>query len=78
MSHIHEYFLCDACECKDFKRIYNFSLKLHGVNFSEDLIYDKLTDEIYQCTKCMKTFTVEQVTEGLAEIKKKHRGADPE
>ena len=78
MGYIHEYFLCDGCECKDFKRIYNFSLKLHGVNFSEDLIYDKLTDEIYQCTKCMKTYTVEQVTEGLAEIKKKNKGTDPE
>ena len=78
MGYIHEYFSCDACDSKDFKRIYNFSLKLHGVNFSDALVYDKLTDEIYQCTNCMKTYKVEQVREGLDKIKRKHKGTDPE
>jgi len=73
MNHIQEYFLCNSCQNKDFKRIYNFSLLFHGVNFSDDLIYDKLTDEIYQCTKCSKTFTKSQIEEGLAEIKGRHK-----
>jgi len=73
MNYIEEYFLCDSCQNKDFKRIYNFSLLFHGVNFSDDLIYDKLTDEIYQCTKCNKTFTKDQIEQGLAIIKVRQR-----
>ncbi|MFC1532523.1 hypothetical protein ACFLZG_00925 [Thermodesulfobacteriota bacterium] len=73
MNVIHEYFLCDACECKDFKRIYCFSLSFHGINFSDDLIYDRHIDEIYQCTNCRKTFTKDQIEEGLEKIKKKRK-----
>ena len=73
MDIIHEYFLCDACECKDFKRIYNFSLRFHGINFSDELIYDRLIDEIYQCTKCRKTFSIDEIEEGLKAIRKKHK-----
>ncbi len=73
MDVIHEYFSCDSCECKDFKRIYKFSLKFHGINFSDDLIYDRLTDEIYQCAKCQKTFTKDEIEEGLEKIKNKNR-----
>ena len=73
MEVIHDYFLCDACECKDFKRVYNFSLRFHGVNFSDDLIYDRLTDEIYQCVQCNRTFTKDQIEEGLEKIKIKRK-----
>lgn len=73
MEVIHDYFLCDACECKDFKRVYNFSLRFHGVNFSDDLIYDRLTDEIYQCVQCNRTFTKDQIEEGLQKIKNRHK-----
>ena len=73
MDVIHEYFSCDACDCKDFKRIYNFSLRFHGINFSDDLIYDRLIEEIYQCTKCQRTFTKVQIEEGLHNIKTKHK-----
>ncbi len=74
MEIIQEYFLCDDCQNKDFKLIYNFKIKFHGVNFSEDLIYDKLTDELFQCTKCKKTYTRDQVDGVLNEIKKKRTG----
>lgn len=70
MVEIRDYFLCDSCANKDFKCIYNFSLRFHGVNFSDDLIYDQLIDEVYQCTKCHKTFTKKQIEESLNEIKK--------
>lgn len=76
MDIIYEYFLCDSCECKDFKRIYNFSLRFHGINFSDDLVYDRLTDEIYQCVKCQKTFSKEEVEEGLQKIKVRHKNKD--
>jgi len=74
MEIIQEYFLCDDCQNKDFKLVYNFKIKFHGVNFSENLIYDKLTDELYQCTKCKKTYTRDQIEGELNEIKQKRRG----
>ena len=74
MDYIQDYFLCDSCQNKDFKLIYSFSIRFRGVNFSDELIYDKLTDEIYQCTKCNKTFTKDQVEEGLNEIKVSIKG----
>ena len=73
MEYIEEFFSCDGCESRDFKRIYNFSLRFHGVNFSDELIYDRVTDEIYQCARCKKTFTLEQIEEGLNKIKRRHR-----
>jgi hypothetical protein len=72
-----DYFKCDECQCRDFKRIYNFSLRFHGVNFSDDLIYDRLTEEVYQCTECNKRFSVDEIEEGLIEIKKKVRQNGP-
>jgi hypothetical protein len=72
-DYVEDYFLCDSCENKDFKRIYNFSLRFHGVNFSDDLIYDKLTHEIYQCTRCHKTFSMIEIMEGLAKIKARRK-----
>jgi ribosomal protein L37AE/L43A len=76
MEYIRDYFLCDGCQNKDFKRIYTFSLRFHGINFSDDLIYDRLTDEMYQCTTCNKIFTKDQIEEGLTAIKAKHKGKE--
>jgi ribosomal protein L37AE/L43A len=71
-SHV-DYFECDECRSRDFKRIYNFCLRFHGVNFSDELIYDRVTPEVYQCARCNKRFTKEQIEEGLAEFRKKRR-----
>ena len=76
MEIFQHYFLCDGCQNKDFKLIYSFKIRFHGVNFSRDLVYDKLTDELYQCTKCKKTFTRDQVDGVLNEIKQKRRAKD--
>jgi hypothetical protein len=73
MELVQDYFLCDSCRNRDFKRIYNFSIRFHGVNFSDELIYDKMTEEIYQCTKCSKTFTNAQIDEALAEFKRQRK-----
>jgi hypothetical protein len=76
MDFIQDYFVCEACQNKDFKRIYNFSMRFHGVNFSDELIYDQLTEEIYQCTNCSRTFTREEIEAGLAAFKKKRKMAN--
>ncbi len=73
MDDFHDFFICESCQNKDFKRIYNFSLRFHGVNFSDELIYDKLVNEVYQCTKCYKTYTSEQIEEGLTAIKSRRK-----
>lgn len=78
MEYIQDFFSCDACENRDFKRIYNFSLRFHRINFSDDLVYDRLIDETYQCTKCLKTFSIDQIEEGLAKIKKKYKNKESE
>ena len=73
MNSIQDFFVCDECENKNFKLVYNFSLLFHGVNFSDDLIYDKIIDEKYQCTQCLKTFSKDQIETGLAGLKRKHK-----
>ena len=73
MEIIHEFFQCDDCQCKDFKRIYNFSLRFRSVNFSDSLVYDRLIDEIYQCVECKKRYSLEEIDECLEKIKKKHK-----
>ena len=76
MDVIQEYFICDGCECRDFTRIYNFSLRFHGINFSDDLVYDRLNNEIYQCAKCKRTFTKDQIEEGLKNIRNKYKNTN--
>ena len=73
MDDVQDYFLGDDCANKDFQLVFNFSLRFHGVNFSHDLIYDELIDERYQCTKCKKIFTKNQIEEGLSVIKKSRK-----
>ncbi|MFC1883710.1 hypothetical protein ACFL2O_02965 [Thermodesulfobacteriota bacterium] len=73
MGEIRDYFLCDSCQNKNFNLVYTFSIRFHGVNFSDDLIYDKIIEELYQCTHCQKTFTKEQVDKSLMEIRKSRK-----
>jgi hypothetical protein len=73
MELFHDYFLCESCQNRNFTRIHSFSIRFYGVNFSDDLVYDKLTDELFQCTNCGKTFTMRQIEDALAEFKKKRR-----
>jgi len=73
MDEIFDFFICESCSNKDFKLIYNFCLRFHGVNFSDNLIYDKLIEKKYQCTKCQKTYTMEEIEEGLTKYRKKRK-----
>ncbi|MFZ7112767.1 MAG: hypothetical protein ACOWYE_13880 [Desulfatiglandales bacterium] len=70
MDSLHDYFVCEDCGNKDFKPIYNFSVRFYGVNFSDELIYDKLTDETFQCTKCAKVYTAEEIESNLSRLKR--------
>ena len=76
MDDIHEYFFCDGCQNKEFTRTTTFSLRFHGINFSDELIYDKVNEEIYLCTKCKKKFSRGQIEEGLSAIKNKYKRKD--
>ncbi|EFK11428.1 conserved hypothetical protein [delta proteobacterium NaphS2] len=70
MDDILDYFLCDVCAGKDFKQVYNFGLRFHGVNFSDDLIYDEMVGARFQCTKCGKLFSKEEIDSGLTLLRK--------
>ncbi len=69
MGDFHDYFLCEECGNRHFKPISSFSIRFYGVNFSDKLVYDKLTEESYQCTQCNKIYTIEQIDEKLAAYK---------
>lgn len=68
MDIIKNYFLCDKCKGKNFIRIYNFSVQFRRVNFSDDLLYDEVTGEVFQCTHCMETFSKHQIETKLKEM----------
>jgi len=69
MDTIKDYFLCDNCKNKNFIKIYTFSTQFRRVNFSDSLIHDEITEEIYQCTHCNRTFSKHQIATRLKEIK---------
>ena len=70
MDSSKEYFMCDDCQNKDFTKIYNFSMLFYSVNFSDELVYEKLTEEMYRCSRCSKMFTQGQIDKALMEFKK--------
>jgi hypothetical protein len=78
MNTSKEYFLCDTCKNKNFIKLRNFSVQFRNVNFSNELIYDEVIEEIYQCTHCKKTFTKKQIESGLkALINEKKKTLSP-
>lgn len=74
MDELRDYFECDRCSNREFKVVYSFSLRFHGVNFSDELIYDRLVDERFQCTKCDRTLSRGDIEKGLSEIRNRRRG----
>ncbi|MBW1691225.1 MAG: hypothetical protein DRG87_02390 [Deltaproteobacteria bacterium] len=68
MDDIKDYLLCDKCKNKNFIRIYNFAVQYKKVNFSDDVIYDDVAEELYQCTHCQKIFTEQQIKAGLKRL----------
>ena len=73
MSEVPEYFVCDSCSNKDFVPIHNFGVRFHGVNFSDELIYDKIFEEKFQCTECLKVFSKTDIETALANLRIKRR-----
>ena len=71
MDSVKDYFLCDECKNRDFVRIYNFSVRFRSVNFSDDLMYDEVVEERYQCTRCQKIFSKPKIDTRLRKMIKK-------
>lgn len=73
MDEILDFFVCDACSNVDFRPVFKFGLRFHGVNFSDELIYDEIVEERYQCTQCHKSFTKKEIEDGLVALRKKRK-----
>lgn len=73
MSGFKDYFECDSCGSREFKRIYCFGFRFQKVNFSDRLIYDRVNEEKYQCTGCKKTFAMKEIDQGLAALRANRR-----
>ncbi len=73
---IREYFECRECGNRNFRPVYTFSLKFHRVNFSDELVYDRINEEKFECTKCGAIYSLEQIREGLREIKRRMKSMD--
>jgi hypothetical protein len=70
---IREYFVCDKCGSKDFLPRHSFVIELKTVNFSDDLIYDKIIEECYECKGCGECIKQDQIDAGLRELEHKHK-----
>lgn len=68
MDDIKDYLVCDNCKNKNFIRVYNFALQFRKVNFSDDVMYDEVSEELYRCTHCQKIFTKQQMDARLKEM----------
>ncbi|MBN1101888.1 MAG: hypothetical protein JXL84_00590 [Deltaproteobacteria bacterium] len=73
MDAMQDFFRCGDCQNKDFRQVFNFSIKFRTVNFSDELIYDRITDEVYECTRCGRTFTRDEVERSLSNFKRNRR-----
>ena len=76
MDVIRDFFSCSDCQCRTFRQVYSFSVVFHTVNFSDDLIYDRSTEECYECTRCGKIYSREDIEEKLREFKRVRRSSD--
>lgn len=76
MDVIQDFFCCSDCRNMNFRQVYSFSIVFHTVNFSDELIYDRLANESYECTQCGKIYSKEQVEEKLREFKQERRNGE--
>jgi len=73
---VKEYFICDRCGCKDFFPRQSFSISFKKVNFSDDMIYDKDTEECWECKNCGVCISEEDIKTGIEDIKRKYKDED--
>ena len=73
-----EYFSCASCGHIRFSKEYVFSMEFKNVDFSDDPVYDRVTEEIYVCKgcKCRHKISLGEIIERLREIKAKHKHID--
>ena len=70
---IIDYFECKRCGNREFRPVYTFSLRFHAVNFSDNLMYERVHEERFECTNCNTTYTKDEIVEELRELKRKRR-----
>lgn len=68
-----DYFECKKCGNIEFRPTYKFSLRFYSVNFSDSLIYERVNEEKFECTKCSAKYTKEEIRRQLTEAKKKKK-----
>ena len=73
MEFIEDFFECDACQGTEFKRVYNFGIRFHKVNFSDNLIYDRVGVEKYECVRCGRIFTIEEIESAMADLRRQRK-----
>ncbi len=68
-----DYFECEKCGNLEFRPVYSFSLRFHTVNFSDNLIYERVNEERFECTRCNARYTKDEIRQRLRELKRKRR-----
>ena len=68
-----DYFECKKCGNREFRPVYTFSIRFHTVNFSDDLIYERVNEERFECTGCNTMYTRDEIVARLRELKRKRR-----
>lgn len=72
-GYISETFLCNDCGGKYFLKVYTFSIRFKEVDFSDEMIYDKMEDERYMCGACRTTYSQKEVDDTLRQAKRRIR-----
>lgn len=66
-------FTCEDCKCQEFDKEYEFFVDFKNVNFSDDLVYDKRTEEVYVCKNCGKKYAHDFIQNKIEEIIYKYK-----
>jgi hypothetical protein len=73
VEEVKEYFTCDKCGSQNFFTRNSFAILLKKVNFSEDLVYDHITEECYECKECGECINRGDIDDAIREIKRKYK-----
>jgi len=61
-------FRCTECGYGRFKKFYTFNIDFRNVNFTDEIIYDIVNEEYYQCTECDAVYTKKEIEKILKSI----------
>ena len=66
-------FICLDCKGENFGANYKFSVEFKDVNFTDRLIYDKITEASYFCKECGKVYSQEFIQESIQKTIDKYK-----